>query len=412
MKEINAGQKKYIIFFAMSVAALINLHLISALLTISLLFFVFLYLLFTSNSKKDLFINYTMSAILGFLLSLPTLLNILFFSGSNLTTINQTALSDATMTLSQMIQSLNNLSLSGTSIPELYGYALILDIIIVTNWHKFSQSKAKTILVTTFILQVIITPYFPWAAFQHTPISIIQFPNRVLPIILTLQILVVFTTERLNTKNFLVVLTIGSIFFAISHTTTNLNEKNKMFEVTHMMISRAIYDKNHDIDKNISKINDSVLNDNDFYNLIGYREYIPRWASSNHNTDDTTINKINDAVIKHRFLINNKVVYPSKLEYGPNQITYAFSQPKNGVIIIPFWDYKNIHYTVLINGQPSPHHTSATNTLLINSINVRSITVKVTNPTSNVIGLVFGSIVWVAATIFVIISRLLFKKIS
>lgn len=404
IKMIYEGQRFYIPLLSMAIATLINIHLVSALIVIIFIFLVFLFLMSQSTAKIKFVINVSYSGLLCIILSAPTLLNLLFFRTSNLTRVNQPLLADNTMSLEQMIHSLSNLPLSGTSTPELYGYVFILDVIIFIFWKFFTSITSKYMVATIIILQLLISPYFPWDIVQHSPINIIQFPNRILPIVIILQILIIFTNSKFNNTKFIVVTSLFALFFAASHVTTNITDKNKMFVVTREMVHRSVFNNNY-IDKNISKIDNTVLNDNNFYKLIGYQEYIPTWATKNKDKSDITINTRNNSVIKGRIKHNNTTLLAHKTIIQNDKITYKFDQPQSGSFNLPIWRYKYVNYQVKINGNNVNIKSSPENTLLVHGNDVQSITLKVPNPLSNILGLWLGLVSWSATLIYVFLKR-------
>lgn len=397
--KMSHGHKYYTLTLALSISLLINLHVLSSILSVMLLSSLFFLLLTQTNNKKNFLFSFLVASIISAVLSLPTLVDIISFSSNKLTSVNRPILANYTMTLEDMIRSLGNLPFTGTSTPEIYGYLLVLDIFICLNWKKIENKHAKNILIISFILQLVISPYFPWSLLQNTPIAIIQFPNRIAPIIITLQLLGIFTSSRLKTKSFLITFAMLSIFLTMSHIWTNYSERKTLPLLTTAMINDSIKGKINSPSVNETKIDTTTMNYQDFYQFSSFIEYVPTKFMKN---SQNTVSENEKSVNQHITYTNRKIAPLVKITHNFKSITYYFNKPQTGEIDLPFWNYQNIQYQVYSNGKKIKYNMSTRNTILLKDKAVSKVTITSKNPNIYSLSLIICITGWMITMLFVI----------
>lgn len=391
----------FVMTLAASVSFVLNTHLVSAILLVLALFCYFIYLILHCTQKEYFVFKTILAGIISVWLSLPTLASIISFSETRLSTVQTFPLASSTLNIESMIHSLTNPSIFGAATPPIFGILLIADVILLSNIKHFNNNY-KIIILSIFLAQFLISPYFPWALLQKTPVAIIQFPTRLVPLILSVITIVLYTANKLNKSGFLFVTIIFSVAITFSYQTSNLLVK------TNFPSFRNINKTNEDLSSLIpksrenTKIDNSTLLDPSFYSISSFPEYIPN--PKNQKGSDLFRNI--DTVNKHGLLVNSEPTAKYKVTNQGNSISFEFNNEVKGIVDLPIWYYPNMNYVITINRKHVPVHASRRHTLEIRNATTKNINVVIKNPKIISYSYVFSILGWI--TLFIL--PLLFKK--
>ena len=389
----------YVLGLAIAVSFVLNTHLLSAVFLVGILAIYFIYEFVKSQNKIALLFKTVISAIISVFLSLPTLISIISLSKNNLSSVQAFDLSEGTLSLESMIHSLTNPTIFGIAVPPIYGVLLLADILLMLNVKKFSTS-AKIIIGLIFAAQFMISPYFPWKLLNYTPIDIIQFPSRLVPFLLIIATMVLFTSKYLNNLGFLVAIILGSFMLTTSYQTSNfvarrdfpnfkdikningINDLNDLKEFE----SLAKYDES-------TKIDNETLSNPEFYRIHSYHEYIPQTEKKN----DPDVDKNMTSVNSHELLVNNQKIKSNnfKVTHKNNQLIYTFNKPQTGIINLPVWYYQNMRYTITTDHGLMTASESYRNTLQVKTKQITQIIVTIHNPKIMTYSYVIAVISWI-----------------
>ncbi|MCS9984238.1 hypothetical protein EFL35_04475 [Weissella paramesenteroides] len=292
----------YVLGLAIAVSFVLNTHLLSVVFMVGFLAIYFVYQFVKSQNKLALFFKTVIAAVISVLLSLPTLISIISLSKNHLSTVQSFDLASGTLSLESMIHSLTNPTIFGIATPPIYGVMLLADILLILNVKKFSMA-AKVVTGLIFATEFIISPYFPWKLLNNTPVAMIQFPGRLVPFLLIIATMVLFTSKHLNNLSFLVAVILGSFMLTSSYQTSNLVAKRDFpnFRDAKMSHDMTNFDSILKYNQN-TKIDNEALSNPEFYRLYSYHEYIPQTAKKN----DPDVDKNMASVNNHELLVNNQ----------------------------------------------------------------------------------------------------------
>ncbi|WP_166436290.1 hypothetical protein, partial [Weissella paramesenteroides] len=340
----------YVLGLAIAVSFVLNTHLLSVIFMVGILAIYFIYEFVKSPNKLVLIFKTVIAAVISMLLSLSTLISILSLSKNHLSTIQAFNLADGTLTLESMIHSLTNPTIFGIATPPIYGVLLLTDILLILNVKKFS-APAKVVTGLIFATEFMISPYFPWKLLNDTPIAMIQFPGRLVPFILIIATMVLFTSKHLNNLGFLVAIIVGSFMLTMSYQTSNFVAKRDFPNFKDIKNIDNI-DNPHDMKEfeplakydESTKIGNDTLSKPEFYRLHSYHEYIPQTAKKN----DPDVDKNMVSVNNHELLVNHQKLASNsfKVTHKNDQLIYTFIKPQTGAINLPVWYYQNMRYTI------------------------------------------------------------------
>lgn len=391
----------YVMTLAASVSFVLNTHLVSAILLVLVIFCYFIYLIIHCLQKKYFVFKTILAAIISAGLSLPTLASIISFSETRLSTVQTFPLASSTLNIESMIHSLTNPSIFGAATPPIFGILLIGDIMLLSNIKHFNNNY-KIIVLSIFVAQFLISPYFPWALLQKTPVAIIQFPTRLVPLILSVITIVLYTADKLNKSGFLFVTILFSVAITFSYQTSNLLVKSTFPNLRN--VSKANDDLSSLIPKSRenTKIDNSTLSDPSFYSISLFPEYIPNPKNQKESDLFSKINTVN----KHELLVNGDSTTKYKVTNEENSISFSFNKKVKGVVDLPIWYYPNMNYEATINRKNISVHAGPRNTLEIRNVTTKNIKVVIKNPKIISYSYVFSISGWVVVFILLI----LFKK--
>lgn len=292
----------YVLGLAIAVSFVLNTHLLSVVFMVGFLAIYFVYQFVKSQNKLALFFKTVIAAVISVLLSLPTLISIISLSKNHPSTVQSFDLASGTLSLESMIHSLTNPTIFGIATPPIYGVMLLADILLILNVKKFSMA-AKVVTGLIFATEFIISPYFPWKLLNNTPVAMIQFPGRLVPFLLIIATMVLFTSKHLNNLSFLVAVILGSFMLTSSYQTSNLVAKRDFpnFRDAKMSHDMTNFDSILKYNQN-TKIDNEALSNPEFYRLYSYHEYIPQTAKKN----DPDVDKNMASVNNHELLVNNQ----------------------------------------------------------------------------------------------------------
>lgn len=393
--KIDNDNMWYILLLSATISFMFNMHLISAFMSVILIIIFFIYVLYNSKNKIHLLRNAIFSAILFVILSLTTIVNLLSISKNELQGLENFQLASGTLNIEQMIHSLTNPSIFGISVPSIFGSLLIIDIFLILCWRNLNK-QSKYVVIVGFILQLIISPYFPWDFFQKTPVSIIQFPTRLVPLILIIFVLVIVTDNYFNNIKIITGIVILSSMLTISFQTSNIVDKSKFNYFPSDDILYDHYAQNLLNYRENTILKEANLLNPDFYRLKTYPEYIPKV------TNDSKLNdKYIDSVNKHIVYVNHKKIKNVIVSADRNVITYKFKNSVSGKIDLPLWAYKSMNYSDISKSGYGNIQISNRETVQVYSNKTTEIKIKVSNPRIVNISYILTTIAW--ATLLVLI---------
>lgn len=380
----------YVLTLSMSISFMLNTHLLSALLSTLLLIFYYTYIFLKSKNKLQILIKTFVSVLVFIILSLSTLINIVSISKDSLTSLETFQLTDGTVNIEQMLHSLTNPSIFGVSVPSIFGSLLLLDILFVFFWKQLN-SNTHIIFVLALILQIIVSPYFPWDLLQKTPISTIQFPARLVPLILIILVIALATDKYFDNIKLIMGILLFSCLLTLSFQTSNTAAKlhfpffpSQLSSYDHEEFDLLNFREN-------TLLTNSDLKNSTFYRLKTYPEYMPKKVNSHDNRDSDSVNK-------HIIFINNKPITNVSVYVTGNTINYAFKNYVSGNVDLPLWKYTAVNYSTL-HYSNQPLKLSKRHTITLNTKKTKLIQVRVTNSQ------IVNSSFWI--TIFAWISSLI-----
>ncbi|WP_125766787.1 glycosyltransferase family protein [Lapidilactobacillus wuchangensis] len=399
--ETNAWS--YIISLAISVSFVLNTHLLNAVIMVGVLLVYFIYLWMSSNKKLLTLFKTVVAAVVSILLSLPTLVSVLSFSKVHLSSVHEFSLADGTLNIESMIHSLTNPTIFGAATPPIFGVLLVVDILLVMNLKQFSQ-HAKVVILIIFAGQFMISPFFPWELLQKTPISIIQFPTRLVPFILIIAVVIIFTDKGMNKTNFLLIVMLGSVGLTASYQTSNYITKRNFhnFSEVQATINMNNFNSIANYSENTKISNDTLL-DHSFYRIYSYPEYIPQ-TKKNDSKSDKQINSVND----HELFVNKTKVNNFQTSYKNNKLVFTFNEKQTGWVNLPIWYYPNMNYSIIADSGVLTTRVSDRHTLEVKTPSTKQLTIKIRNP--QIMNLVYISsiIIW-CLSIGVLVTRIKFN---
>ena len=265
----------YTLTLSMSISFMLNTDLLSALLSTLLLISYYTYIFFKSKNKLQILIKTFVSVLIFIILSLSTLINIVSISKDSLTSLETFQLTDGTVNIEQMLHSLTNPSIFGVSVPSIFGSLLLLDILFIFFWKQLN-SNTHIIFLLALILQIIASPYFPWELLQKTPISTIQFPARLVPLILIILVIALATDKYFDNIKLIMGILLFSCLLTLSFQTSNTAAKlhfpffpSQLSSYDHEEFDLLNFREN-------TLLTNTDLKNSTFYRLKTYPEYIPK----------------------------------------------------------------------------------------------------------------------------------------
>lgn len=249
---------------------------------------------------------------------------------------------------------------------------LLLTFIGIFFWGKIPTNIRKIYIISTLLL-VLITNIFPWSLLQNTPLRIIQFPWRLLAIIIVL--LSVCSVVTLNNMRMLkvwgvVLVTITSITSVVVSEQNFISNEKSMYH-----IARSDKDIADPWDKLINSINyNKMLSINqtaDTNKYFTYNDYNKKSAREN----DVSIFNHEVSIGDYRKSISNK-----DIESGYQEVTYKLRNlpTDGGKLTLPFVIYDKNNYKVYLNDRKVEFYENEYSQLqVIKDKNLQNMDVKV-----------------------------------
>ncbi|APB31205.1 hypothetical protein ACWN6Y_06590 [Vagococcus teuberi] len=177
------GLKKHWLIIGLSLIA--YSHLLSLMLVVVVLAVLFLVSLIRKNITINMFKQFLFSAVMTGLLSIGALLPIVYemltfpIRSVSVHDLAREASGLGTMLVTSSVNYLNYMSI---------GLILLCSLVVGVYqviWKKDSVIRhiplLKQSLILSLVFMIMMTTLFPWRLLQHTPLSIIQFPFRLMP---------------------------------------------------------------------------------------------------------------------------------------------------------------------------------------------------------------------------------------
>lgn len=200
-------------------------------------------------------------------------------------------------------------------------------------------------MMSIFLL-ILITNIFPWSLLQNTPLRVIQFPWRLLAIIIVLlSVCAVFTLDNIRMLKVwgVVLVTIASVTAVVISEQNFISNEKSMYH-----IARSDKDMADPWDKLINSSNyNKMLSINqtaDINKYFTYNDYNKKSAREN----DVSIFNHEVSIGNYRKSISNK-----DIESGYQEITYKLRElpSDSGKLTLPFVIYDKNNYNVYLNSR-------------------------------------------------------------
>ena len=357
-------------------------HVLSTFIFILSLFSIFIIFIWFVENKYSTFISLFKSSILAILSSAIFLFP--FLEQETFQKFSRPAPMDITSTANHMDQivsaSLRNSVLRSTS-GTVYGIGILLLIVIIIGivfFEKFDLTS-KVIYLLGIISFVITSTIFPWNLFRNTPVSVIQFPMRIL----------VLTSVFLSYS--------GSDIVDIMLNSINSMNGRKLFKVSMILLILIPWFSSISQLKKDSQSNFEVYSGS----LKEYR-YGTAW-----NLDQYTPKKsvpFYEEIEHHLTIINGKKEKVISIYSRPNELIYKNLKIKSGEKVdLPIAVYKNLH--VYQDNKELNMINSKRNTVAFRANSNKSVIVKYVPSTIDRLGFFLTVITWVCSLVIIIYKR-------
>lgn len=220
------------------------------------------------------------------------------------------------------------------------GFTILLVLIVGGFYFRKFNRINKQIYVAGLVIFLISTNLFPWSVLQNTPISVIQYPYRLL-IFATLfaavsgsWIVKYIVKNDDQERQWLVAALCGVLMFGIWFGSFKMATTNSMISDPKGMIDSAMI--------NEDRIPDSYLN-----------QYVPK----------ETLNYLS-SVTEHQMYINNKIVTAMPRDERDTGVMNVKNLKQGDDVNLPVIRYRLTK--VSVNGKPVPFWTSTRGTIEFN----------------------------------------------
>lgn len=274
---------------------------------------------------------------------------------------------------SLFLSALDN-SINRTGFTYSMGIFSIIIVLLGLIYLKKISELAKLCLVIGICFFLFSTKLFPWEWLQNTPISVIQFPSRLL-IIPTLMFSFVgaelidlfkniyFTRER--SKLVFIISVITAIFAFWSSSVYQFKLENS---------GLVVFNNSSDVIKSNQYID----------------QYTPKKAK-----------KYLDDIEKHIAVIDGKHIRLTEIKSTPGEVTYSSKMFKRNIIVdVPVSFYRN--YVIYQGNKKLKVTKSKRNTLETKLVNNGKITIKYQRSIVDLISYAVSLIMWIGIIIYII----------
>ena len=240
------------------------------------------------------------------------------------------------------------------------GFVFVITLVGIFATWKILSKQTRLYFWIGLVLTFIASSDFPWFLWEHTAISTLQFPYRVLPFgIFFLTIASVLAIMDMS-KN-----------YGYQYTKYVLVVLLSIITVGSTLISIHEYKKDISNTYRIEKISKGHLNYTPFaaYRVTSntfdkqYNNYFNTYGAFDYWTGKSLQNK--STIVGHKVL--NVVGKPisSKTVHGEGNISYIVNNPKQQKLDLPFLKYNGMSYLVNIDGKKANVYTSKRGTLAV-----------------------------------------------
>lgn len=324
-------------------------HILSAVLSAVILFAIWLGYVFFDRKQ---IISKTLKCILAFfLIIIGNLQFIIYYHqlGSFIEQPYKFLLEEFTVDYNQLVLISTNNSMHQSSLGLFFIFVIVFYLL---NFRK--ATKRTHVLMTILVIITIITSnYIPWALFNKTPISIIQFPNRFYALA-TLFVAIIFTemwatitenqkaSKQKRTYIYLIMAILFMQFGSELVTRVHVESKSETIKNEEQNSSAWIIQNRQPEDLFLKKLNSRNVDFN--LNMIVHSgNIIDYWPKKSVY--------FKQSILEQKILSNNNMAYYiSNPIQKNNMISFSVhSQYKNRKLDLPILNYKN-QYEMYVNG--------------------------------------------------------------
>uniref|UniRef100_UPI00046944FE hypothetical protein n=1 Tax=Ligilactobacillus hayakitensis TaxID=396716 RepID=UPI00046944FE len=264
-----------------------------------------------------------------------------------------------------------NTSLENSISSPNLGVIGIVTIILIMIIMGKQIIDVKVKLLTTYIIffLVMVTNLFPWMLLTDTPINIIQYPWRLMAIIIPLiSVMFVYVIDKkigLEYKRLVMIIIFNII---ISLGTQNIFIENAYKTTTYAPSTSYLRSPwGYLID---SKDYNESLSRNNLDNSYGYHDYIPK------KSEGVIKNIYNLEVIQESW---KRKLRENEIKRSYHKVTYDLSNlpKKSGEMKLPFIIYRNSDYRLFVNNHRVKVESDKNGQLVINKDNKSRVKVEI-----------------------------------
>lgn len=386
MYAILFGNKNDWPFLAFGMSFTLLSHVLSTFIFILALFSIFVIFIWFVENKYSTFISLFKSSVLAIASSAIFLFP--FIEQEMFQKFNRPAPMDITSTANYMDQivlaSLRNSVLRSTS-GTVYGIGIILLVVIIVGilfFEKFDLTS-KIIYLLGIISFVITSTIFPWNLFRNTPVSVIQFPMRIL----------VLTSVFLSYS--------GSNIADLILSSINSENRRKLFKVSMILLILIPWFSSISQLKKDSQSNFEVYSGS-------LKEYRNAWHLEQYTPKKSV--PFYEEIEHHLAIISGKKEKVNSIYSRPNELIYKNLKIKSGEKVdLPIAVYKNLH--VYQDDKELSLINSNRNTVAFKANSNKSIVVKYVPSIIDHLGFFLTIITWAISLVIAIYKRVKYKAV-
>lgn len=356
------------LLISFGLASITYSHILSTIMTIAILFVVYLSTLSIQKYKSKSFKALVISSLIYFLASSG--FNVPFINAILSNKINNPDVSGFGSSVNMgdlFVESLKNSAMS----PNV-GFILIIATIVGIACLYTENKFNKYIYIYGLVLLIISTSLFPWMIFKNTSINLLQFPWRLLQFaVMFLSLCVSRVVCDAKIKSFKHIVTLFAIILSISSLIQCHDYGMKISKDSSADSNPWYWKINNDNYFSSVSINRGVDN------AAMYRDYLP--YNSVIKADD---------IFMHRAYVNGKEYFvdSNNIESGYQSETFKLKgiPSKKAEIVLPFVIYGNHSYILTVNKNKVIFKTDSYSRILFTKpkgvknivVNIRCITPK------------------------------------
>lgn len=390
-----------ILLLSIAVSLVVNTHILSTILLVLYLIVLTLYFWHQSVIKVDMLKQIGIAALISIILSAYSLYNIFVMMGNKVTQPFNFKLINGTLNLDNLFSSAINWQYS-TSFSL---FSLMALFIICIKWHELTTTIRYLSIISGGLI-LLMTALVPWGALQNSLFSIIQFPTRFMVftnVTLLIVLLLIIIKYGNNASNWLMIFL--SILIIGNRIVNNWQYRQEsLVDLSPKIYHRGVFDL-----MKSSRISNSIIRRDDFFELRKYPEYLPQQSlvvKSNRNSllkpDSQQMRTFNHEALNQGTLIRGK-----KLASTANSVTYSFDKVKSGELGVPFFAFTNLNYQIQVNNKISNYKKNDRGTLNVHIKNSGEQVIKVSLIQPLVVKLlwVIGLIGWSVTFIVLLLPK-------